>query len=43
MAFYRHTQTEDVTARAYLLRNHHRSSAFPVRSDVLGAGVVCAF
>jgi opacity protein-like surface antigen len=40
---YRHSQTEDVTARAYLLRNHHRSGAFPMRSDLLGVGLVYAF
>ncbi len=40
---FRHSQTEAVVARAYLLRNHHRSGAFPMRRDALGAGLSWAF
>jgi hypothetical protein len=39
----RHSQTQDVSARAYFLGNRHRSGAFPMRCDSLGAGVFYAF
>jgi hypothetical protein len=39
----RHSQTQDVSARAYFPGNRHRSGAFPMRSDSLGAGVFCTF
>ena len=40
---FRHSQTEAVTARAYLYKNHHRDGAFPMRRDELGIGLRWAF
>jgi opacity protein-like surface antigen len=42
-AIYSYSQIGDVTARAYLRPNRYRRGAFPMRSDVLGIGVVYAF
>ena len=42
-ALCRHTHTEPVTARAFFVRNRHRTGAFPMRSDLFGVGVVIAF
>jgi hypothetical protein len=39
----RHSQTQDVTARAYLRGNHYRAGAFPMRGEALQAGVLYAF
>lgn len=39
----RHSQTDAVDARAYLLHNHYRGGAFPMRRDALGVGVLWAF
>ncbi len=40
---YRHSQLEAVTGRAFFNRNRHRSGAFPMRNDLLGAGLFYAF
>jgi hypothetical protein len=40
---YRHSMVSDVKARAYFDATHHRSGAFPMRSDLLGVGVFYAF
>jgi hypothetical protein len=42
-AMFRHSQVGDVAARAYLVGNHYRGGAFPMRYDALGAGVLYAF
>ncbi len=39
----RHSQTDAVDARAYLLHNHYRGGAFPMRRDALGGGMLWAF
>jgi opacity protein-like surface antigen len=40
---YRYSNVGDVQARAYLVGNHYRGGAFPMRSDLLGVGVAYGF
>jgi opacity protein-like surface antigen len=42
-ALYRHSQLEAVVGRAFFNRNRHRSGAFPMRNDLIGAGLFYAF
>jgi opacity protein-like surface antigen len=42
-AVYRYSDVEDVVARAYLVGNHYRGGAFPMRSDLLGIGATYTF
>jgi hypothetical protein len=42
-AFYRHSRVGAVSGRAYFHGIHHRSGAFPMRNNRLGAGVFYAF
>jgi len=39
----RHSQTDAVQARAYLLGNHYRAGAFPMRRDAFALGLLWAF
>ena len=40
---YRYSHVGDVAARAYLVGNHYRGGAFPMRSDLLGMGATYTF
>jgi hypothetical protein len=40
---YRHSQLDAVIGRAFFNRNRHRSGAFPMRNDLVGAGLFLAF
>jgi len=40
---YRYSDVADVVARAYLVGNHYRGGASPMRSDLLGLGVAYTF
>jgi opacity protein-like surface antigen len=42
-AVYRYSHVGDVEARAYLVGNHYRGGAFPMRSDLLGIGASYTF
>jgi opacity protein-like surface antigen len=42
-ALYRYSNVGDVEARAYLVGNHYRAGAFPMRGDLLGVGATYRF
>ena len=42
-AMYRYSNVGDVVARAYLVGNHYRGGAFPMRSDLVGLGAAYTF
>jgi opacity protein-like surface antigen len=42
-ALYRHSQLDAVVGRAFFSPRRHRSGAFPMRNDLLGAGLFYAF
>jgi opacity protein-like surface antigen len=42
-AVYRYSHVGDVVARAYLVGNHYRGGAFPMRSELLGVGAAYTF
>ena len=40
---YRYSHVGDVVARAYLVGNHYRGGAFPMRNEALGVGLAYTF